>query len=508
MRSTKNSRMNIIETVEKQCRLKSDKTAVIFKDVRLSYKELLERIKRIQANLSISGVKKGSRAAVLSYNSADMLCLILALLRSGVCITLLNFREKAEDLSALISQTDSDFLLCCRELMSVAAGLAPNPRENGLISIDDLLCEQPEACSIPPSLPQDDEPILNIFTGGTTGTPKAACHTYGSLGRHIESCYSIPFPLEEDDVFLNYAPIFHIGGFTAALQTICRGATFIISEAFKPADLIDFVAREKVTQMSLIPPSLCSSLTECANFSSDSLASVRMVRMSGGACTAENVSKVFALFPNAKIFCGYGMSERAVNMVQVIASPDECRMINGNISVGKPGAGEECRLTDENGQVIKKPFTAGELYAKSPCMMQGYYKRSDSFDDEGWFHTGDIFFFDDDGYYYFADRKKDMIKSGGENVYSGTVEQVLNRHPAVKCSAVVGVPDARLGETVAAAIVLNSGAAADEKDIADWCAGRLAGFRKPRKFLFVDELPRSNIGKIKKSEVRKLFEKN
>lgn len=495
----------LYELFEGTCRANMDKTALISGEERLSYSELLALSELLAVNLQSRSVHRGSRVTLLFKNSPSMLGLYFALLRIGAQTSPLNYRESLPELGHLSKCVNAEFLVCADSFAEQGESLC---RLSGaqLILESELLRAPAAGSRFLPEERRGEDVVLNIFTGGTTGTPKAASHTNNGLLCQIKSCFDIESPVTSDDIFLNYAPMFHIGGFTAAMQTLCAGATFIISRVFEPEQLLGFIARERVTQMSLIPPSLCTELLKCGGLSEDALSSVRMVRMSGGACTVDNIKKVFAIFPNAKAFVGYGMSERAVNMVNIIDRSHPIREIGGNISVGKPGTYNECKLVDESGAQITRPGVVGEVLGRGPCTMVGYYGRSNSFDSDGWFATGDLMFFDGDGYYYFVDRKKDMIKSGGENVYSNVVEQILNSHPSVLESAVVGIPDERLGEMVAAAVVLRDGAPpVTEQELMDYCGTKGAGFKKARRIVFVSELPHSKMGKVDRHAVRELI---
>lgn len=496
----------IYDMFEKNCGLYADKVAVIHGAESLTYGLMSVRVDGYARRLTALGVRKGTHVTILMRNSVGMLCLYLSLMKLGALISPLNYRESPEELSKLAGYIDSELIIYGGDLASLAGKLKCPPSVR-VISEEAFLSVPVDGGEAARPDMKSGDVVLNIFTGGTTGESKAASHTFGGLKSQVESCFLIEAPIREDDVFLNYAPMFHIGGFTAAMQTLCIGAAFIISETFDPEQLLAFVAEKGVTQLSLIPPSLCTELVKCGGYDPEKLSSVRLVRISGGACTVENVKTVFRLFPNTRVFSGYGMSERAVNMVNIIDRDGPIHETDGNISVGRPGKNDECRLTDESGETVTEPGVVGEVCGRSPCMMSGYYGRPAPFDADGWYATGDLMYFDASGYYYFVDRKKDMIKSGGENVYSNVVEQVINSHPSVSACAVVGIPDERLGEKVAAAVVLKKNAPpVSAEELMRFCGDRAAGFKKPRRIIFTDRLPRSGIGKTVKSEVRKLFE--
>ncbi len=477
----------------------ADKCAVLQDGVRWSYSRLLERSAALSGGLAAAGVGRGDVVCLLFRNSAEALALFFAVLRLGAAAAPLNWRETPEALARFTATAGGKYLAVGEGLEDLGQRLL---RANGALRLavpDGSQAPAPRAACAP------EDPALMIATGGTTGEPKAACHSRQGLMCQLLSCYMAAHAIREDDVFLSYAPLFHIGGLTAALQTLCIGATLILGGSYDAAAMLGLIRREGVTQMSLIPPSLCSDFAACEGFGSGDLASVRMVRVSGGCCTEENINEIFSTFPNARVINGYGMSERAVNMLNVIERGRHIHDDRGNISVGTPSPLCEAKLVDSSGAAVSEPGRLGELYGRSPCMMTGYCGRGGAFDSGGWFATGDIFYFDADGRYYFVDRKKDMIKSGGENVYSGEVERVLRGHPAVYECSVVGLPDARFGELVSAAVVLRPGCEATGRELAEYCAGRLAGFKKPRKFLFLPALPRSKVGKVSKRAVRAAF---
>ena len=503
----------VYELFETSSRCFPEKTAVVYENASCTYGELSERVRSLAAGLSRAGVEKGSNVCLLYRNSATLLCLYFALMRLGAVISPLNWRETAETAARLSELVDGEYLVCSDELAAAGAALAAlNPRLATVGESRPVLpggaclasagagAACPEKAAVSP-----EDTAINIFTGGTTGRPKAASHSCEGLLCQLLSCYMSEKAIRSDDVFLSYAPMFHIGGFTAAMQTLCIGGTLILGSSFDPELILATIREKGVTQMSLIPPSLCADFAKCKGFCPDSLSSVRMVRVSGGSCTEENIGEIFRLFPNASVVNGYGMSERAVNLLNIIERSNRVHDDRGNISVGRPSPLCECLLADGQGGRVTEPGIIGELYGRSPCMMKGYYGAEGSFTEGGWFATGDMFYFDREGNYYFVDRKKDMIKSGGENVYSGEVERVLRSHPAVLECAVVGMPDGRLGELVSAAIVLRPGMSASGRELADYCGGRLAGFKKPRRFLFMDELPRSKVGKISKKAVKAAF---
>lgn len=493
-----------------------EKTALIQGDMRVSYGSLFQAVEKMADGLSNYGLRAGDKVAVLFKNSIRLIELYFSLLRLGAVISPLNFRETPEMIRNLTDLVEADVLIYEEALSGVAVSAAAlDGRKLKLIANGDAVVG--DDISLKTILSQEhpnteavqhnfDDIVLNIFTGGTTGIPKAASHTYGGLFLQAVTGYMSEAAIHPSDVYLNYAPLFHIGGFTTMVQSLCCGATFILHNGFSAEKIVELIEREHVTQTMLIPPTLCFDLKKIENFDSERLKSVRLVRLAGANASTDNLQAVFECFPNADVFNGYGMSERATNIVCIIKRGEKPPVYNENLCVGRLSPFSEARIIDDEGKEVTAIGECGELFGRSPCMMKSYYGVKNVFTPDGWLPTGDIFTRDENGYFYFVGRKKNMIKTGGENVYSSEVERAILMHPAVEECAVLKIKDEKYGEAIGAAIVLkNNHEAVTEQEIIEHCCKYIASYKKPRRIVFVRELPHSGVGKISETEITKLF---
>ena len=420
------------------------KTAIVHEHKRVSYQELYQRVNRLAYGLQEIGVKKGSRFGFLFYNGLQFVELFYALLKLGAIAIPFNFRLRPTEIQELILNVDCEFFAYTDAFGELVKEIKKKLTTRGIIYVSELsehnfesntleaLADNPMNEWDTTEKAQPDEDALLIFTGGTTGFPKAAVHTHRGLFFQVISCVLVKDMCNSEDVFLNYTPFFHVGGLGLLMMCLGVGGTFVIMSNFDPIVILDTIRQEKVTQMALIPPNICNAFEQIEGFLPEDVSSVRLIHMSGGINTPELGKKIFKLFPNAVIRNGYGMSERAA-LICIFITKEQFEKKPALLeAVGKPTVFTDIKLLDDNGTETD----CGELWAKNAGMMKGYYGHDNSFVD-GWFATGDIMRRDHDGNYYFLDRKKDMIKSGGENIYSIEVEHAIMQHPAVEICAVL-----------------------------------------------------------------------
>ncbi|MGH8668020.1 MAG: class I adenylate-forming enzyme family protein [Burkholderiales bacterium] len=335
----------------------------------------------------------------------------------------------------------------------------------------------------------DADDCLILYTSGTTGRPKGAVCTHtGVIVQNIDQ-HVAAWGIGEDDRFLATTPLAHRAGIGRLVNALGLGATLVIMEKFDAAQALALIERERVTVAGL-PPTVIRMLLPAIRSNPGSCASLRRVIVSTEAFAPQLMREVSALLPQAEFFGVYGMSEAAVSsasLAEQLARPG---------TVGRPLPGVEISIGSDNELLVKG----------KDAVMRGYFNRpqanAEAFSG-GWFHTGDLARQDAQGYLYIVDRKKDMVVSGGYNVYSKEVEQVLAEHPGIAEAAVVGVPDAVYGEAVAAFVQPRPGARLEAQAVIEHCRARLAGYKKPRHVVFVDALPRNSLGKVIKSELRK-----
>ena len=311
-------------------------------------------------------------------------------------------------------------------------------------------------------------------------------------------------PSETPEAILTPAPLYHTAGLFCILKSAALAATLILVSSFDPEKICRQIESRKATEVLMLPPISYQRLYQSEAPRKYDLSSVRLALVTAGKCTKACIDDIFEMFPNCKLRPSWGSTE--------VCSATGCNLSRQQLrerpelmsTVGRLNALVEVRIVDETGAQVPVGVP-GEALVRSPLVFKGYLGREDEQDGifvDGWFRTEDIMRVDADGYYYLVDRKRDIVKTGGENVYAQEIERVLQSHPAVMDSAVVGVPDPRFGEAIAAAIVLNPGAELSADELLDFCAANLASYKKPRYWALLDSLPENSVGKVQKNVLR------
>jgi fatty-acyl-CoA synthase len=339
-----------------------------------------------------------------------------------------------------------------------------------------------------------------MYTSGTTGRPKGAMLTHGNiLWNNINA--SLAFDAMMDDVTLVVAPLFHIGGLNVTpIPALTKGATVVIEQMFEPGMVLELIEKHRVTLMFGVP-AMYLFMSQHPDFATRDLSSVRVLTV-GGAPVPESLIKVYAA-RGIPFLQGYGLTECAA--FGSFLPPDMADRKMG--SAGIAPFFTEVKVVDDNGHDVPDG-ERGEIVIRGPNVMKGYWNRPEETAEiliDGWFHTGDIGKRDGDGYFYILDRKKDMIISGGENVYPAEIEDALYQHPGIKEVAVIGVDHPRWGETVRAVVVAKDGVTLTEAEIIEFTQGRLARYKQPKSVVFASLLPRNPAGKVIKFELREKF---
>lgn len=324
--------------------------------------------------------------------------------------------------------------------------------------------------------------------------------------------YALKLALENEnvskpEVILTRCPLFHTGGMSQMLRAAALGATLVLPQKIDADEIFSLIERYEVTQMLMIPPQLYARIADSPRKRDYDLSSMTMAQYTGGKCSIEFLGKIFDMFPNTRIRTTYGSTETGsplsmlVSREQILAKPE---LVN---SVGRLTPLYNLRLVNEHGEDCVCG-EVGELLVKSSIVFDGYWMNEELnaqvIDEDGWFHTEDLLKFDNDGYWYLVDRLKDMIKTGGENVYAQEVEDVLRGYPSVVDVSVIGIDDPVYGEAVGAAIQLEPNAQEPvDSDLISYCKGLLPSYMKPRYIAYIDAIPRNVTGKQQKSELRK-----
>jgi long-chain acyl-CoA synthetase len=495
--------------------LYSDKTSFIFKDQKYTFKQTNDRVNSMINALSNMGVKKGDHVGILAYNCPQYFE-AFALSKAGLVCVPLNFRSVAREFVYLINNSEINTLIIAKEfidiinsirneILGVKNFISMNSEVEGMKNYEDLIKQfAPVEPDVPVS-PDDDAAIY--YTSGTTGRPKGAVHTHKSLLAEI----NLPNrDLSSEDAALCVMPFFHVGG-TAAYQfgVFKAGATSVILEKFDEGDVLRTMEKEKITYVNMVPAMIIRML-ESPDFKKYDLNNLKTISFTGAPMPVEVMKKATSYFGRLIIHQELGQTE-TLNLTcfkkheyKHDGSPKDIKRLE---SAGRPAFQGEVMIVDENSKEVPRG-QVGEIVARSDRNMKGYWKMPEETAEtikNGWLHTGDLGRMDDDGYLFIVDRKKDMIISGGENIYSQEVEDILHSHPAVLYAAVVGVPDEKWGETVKAIIVLRRGMKASEAEIIDFCKENLAGYKKPKSIEFRESLPMTGSGKIQKNLLREPY---
>lgn len=505
-------------TLQRVVQQRAEKIATIDGDRRHSWKEFHQRVSQFAGALQDLGVSRGSRVAILSMNSDRYLEAMFAIPWAGGVYVPVNTRLAAPEVEYWMSNSESEVLLVDRQFLPMLDHLRaslPNLKHivfmdngdapEGLAHYEDLL----SAASSVDAFPAEPQDLVALYyTGGTTGRSKGVMLSHHNMlfnamqGMVIQSYTG-------DEIYLHAAPMFHAADAYNAICFCLLGGTHVFTPGFDPKRVLQLIVEEKVTRILLVPTmvGMVMSYPDLDDYDISSLKSI----FYGASPMPEAVLKAaMQKYPKMEFMQAYGQTEAAP--VLTVLMPEDhvpegprSRLLK---SAGKAAAGVTLVILDDNDQEVPRG-EIGQVCAKGDNVMMGYLGMEETTAEtlkNGWLHTGDGAYMDDEGYIFIVDRVKDMIISGGENVYSVEVENALYKHPAVESCAVIGVPSEQWGEQVHAVIQTKAGVDASEESIIAHCKELIAGFKCPRSVsLQSDPLPLSGAGKILKTELRKPF---
>ena len=485
-----------------------DRRALTFEGTTSTFAELWSRAERLAGGLRAGGLVAGDRVAFLGLNHPAFLEILLAAGQLGAIFVPLNFRLSPAELSFIIGDSDVHTLVAdssCQAGIDTVRGELPVRRyvasdgaAPGWEPLEALAGADP--VTVKEAVGEDDVAII-MYTSGTTGRPKGAMLTHGNLWwNNVNSLHA--FDVLNDDVTLTVAPLFHIGGLNViTLMTWQKGGEVVLHRGFDAGALLTDIARYGVTTFFGVPAMFLFA-SQHPDFGTADLASIRLF-ICGGAPVPEPLLRLY-LDRGVPIQQGYGLTETAP-AVTVLAPEHGLAKLG---SAGTPPLFTEIRIADADNAVVTEPGERGEVCVRGPNVLLGYWNNeaatAASIDGDGWFHTGDVGYIDAGGFLYIADRVKDMVISGGENVYPAEVESVLFGHSNVAEIAVIGLPDERWGEAVVA-VVVPTGEAPTLDQLRDFGSGFLARYKLPTRLHVVDVLPRNPAGKVLKFELRDRF---
>jgi long-chain acyl-CoA synthetase len=487
--------MIYVHSLGRASRYYSAGTALAPGGTRLSFSELETRVKGIAAALSSHGFNTGDRLALLLPNIPEYIELVYACSWLGVIAVPINTRLSLAEIDRVLADAAPHGLVRHSSL--------PSPTVR--ISWQRVLDQDPLEIrrDLPPEVAYNPEAILAlIYTSGTTGRPKGVMVTHANVLADIHH-FNYWMRYTERAVYLHAAPLFHIADFPAMFAAPAFGASQVTIPKFNPQTFCETVERERVSHTVLVP-TMINLLTQFPEAGRYDLSSLDVLAYGGSPMAPELIQRTKELLPWSKLVQVYGLSETGF----LTGLQDREHTQDRLLSCGRPCPGIDLRILDEAGEQVEagKP---GELVARGANVMRGYWNNSEETAlafQEGSFRTGDIGYQDSHGYFYILDRLKDMIVTGGENVYSGEVEAIIYAHPAVREAAVFGIPDPKWGELVMACVVPKPGMALTLEELVAHCRQSLASYKIPRRVEFLDtELPKSGSGKILKRMLRERF---
>ncbi len=500
---------NLAQTILKRAELDPHNRAMVFEGVERNYAELAERVLCLASDLRSGGICVGDRVGFVGLNHPTFLETMLAAQLLGAIFVPLNFRLTGEELSYIINDAGIHSLvaddalravvdpvrgdLCCQRYIGSESSA------DGWDDFEALIDVAPRMEGHVP-MGQHDVAVI-MYTSGTTGKPKGAMLTHGNLvWNNVQT--NMAFAGDASDITLVAAPLFHVGGLNVTtLGALQGGACVVIHRSFDAGQALVDIAKYRVTTM-FGAPAMFLFMAQQPEFADTDLSSLRMLIV-GAAPVPKSLLDIYTA-RDVVLNQGYGLTETAPLVSFLMAQYIDTKLG----SAGKPGLFGEIRIAGADNKSLANG-EVGEILYRGPNVMKGYWNRpeatAEAIDAEGWFHTGDAGYIDDDGFLFISDRVKDMVISGGENVYPAEVESVLYEHPAIAEVAVIGLADEKWGEAVTAVVALNEGASLSLEELRDFADGKLARYKLPLMLHLVDALPRNPAGKVLKFELRERY---
>lgn len=484
-----------------------------------TYSELNARTNKLANGLLDMALRKGDRVAVMLYNCAEFVEIYCAFAKAGLVVTPISWRYVGNEIEYVVKDSDAKAMIVYEEFVGTINQLRPRlskiDKKNyvvvgkttpeGYVNYEDLIAN---SADYKPDVKVDSKDTwAQIYTSGTTGFPKGVVRSHESYVAFF-LINAVEFGFSEKDNGMIIMPLFHVNSTFYGLLFPYIGASLFIGrdKGFDPVELLSIVDKEKITFISLIPThySLISEVPE-ENRQRFNTSSLHKLLCSSAPARRKIKRRILECFPGVELYEAYGSTE--AGLVTILKPEDQLRKIG---SIGRACLGvDSIKLLDENGREVGTG-EIGELYSRGPMMFDEYNKMPKktrgSFRGE-FFSAGDLVRHDEEGYYYIVDRKDNMIITGGEHVYPSEVEEMVSQHPKVRDVAVVGLPDDKWGEAVTAVVVLKDNENAAEEEIIEWCRGKIAGFKKPKRVIFINysEMPRAATGKILHRKLREKY---
>jgi long-chain acyl-CoA synthetase len=507
--------MYMTQCLQRTLQQNPEHLATIFGDRRQTYRQFGEHVARLAGALQNLGMAAGDRVGMLALNCDRYLEYIMGVWWGGGVLNPVNIRWSVAEIVYSLDDCATDILIVDEHFAAMAEGIRKGARHAprfiyagggevppGMLGYEQLLAQ---ATPVEDAGRGGEDLACIMYTGGTTGFPKGVMQSHLNLW---SACMPrmVDMPPIHDGRLLHVAPLFHVAGMARALIQFMAGETHVLLSGFDAAEVLQVIERERITETLLVPTMILALLAH-PDFDRHDLGSLKRLTYGASPSAGEMVEQVLARLPDLELSHSYGLTEAC----PVVSSNLPCnhtpqaRQKGLSRSVGRGGLGVNVKIVDPQGQQVPRG-TVGEIIVRGPNIMQGYWNKPEETARalrDGWLYTGDAAYMDEQGYLFIVDRLKDMIVSGGENVYSAEVENVLARHPAVALAAVIGVPHEQWGEAVHAVVVRKPGAQVDAEQLRLYCREFIAGYKCPKSVEFRDELPLSAAGKVLKRELRK-----
>ena len=487
---------------------------------RIVYREALAHVHQLARALTKAGVAPGDRIGFLGKNSIEHVLMFFGASKAGAVPVPLNYRLAPPEWKYIVNDAGAKLLIAAGDFATAVdairselhtverfVALDVTPRPTGWQDYRGWLAAEPTTPLDSRATADDD--VYQMYTSGTTGRPKGAVLTHRAvIANIIQQTLALP-AFAPEERFLVVTPLYHATAAVSAFMSAFVGGSIYIQEDFNPFEVVRVLSEERIRRTVLVPALIQACLVSVPDVGERRYDNLRLIGYGASPISEVTLRRALGVF-KCDFTQGYGMTE-LTSALTFLSAADHQRALRERpsllLSAGRPLMGSEVGIVDEHDNPVP-PGTIGEVVGRGPQVMRGYWNLPDASAQAlrgGWMHTGDAGFLDEDGYLYLQDRVKDMIVSGGENIYPREVEEVLYSHPAVADAAVIGVPDEQFGEAVKALIVLRDGTTATPEEIMEFCKGKLAGYKRPRSVEFRSSLPRNPSGKTLKRELREPY---
>lgn len=488
----------------------------------MTYEQLHDKVERLIHYLTSEGVGVKTKVATIIPNSIESVLFGLAINRCGATLVPLNYRLGNREVAFILQDAEPTVVITAsKKHHDTISAYKEKNDDVSVIGLPDIEADnfpsdftvfnweetQNGPVEVEYAAPSDLARIA--YTGGTTGTPKGVMHTQEALVAEMESA-CIEYPYDDTDKVLFCTPIVHAAG-VLMNRSLLTGCHIYMDRSFHPVSFLQTVQEEKITSAFVVPTIIYRLIDEAKSQTYD-VSSLRNLNYGSSPISTERLKEAFDIF-GPILRQQYGMTECSI-LISRLTKTDHVWALEHHPSMlkscGKPCFHTEIKLVDAQGN-RDASVRRGEIIVKSPCVASGYYKQEELTKEafrDGWFYTGDIGELDDQNYLYIVERKKDMIISGGFNVYSVEVEGLVNQHPAVAMSACIGIPDEVWGEAVCVFVVLREGESCTEEEVIEFCKARTSAYMVPKKVIFKEKFPLTTVGKIDKKELKKPYWEN